>query len=119
MDKDLISRFRDRLLHDRQSLQEMSQTSEDAAETVELDQTRQGRLSRMDALQGQAMSLAALNRRKTELKNIDQALERIENDDYGYCQECGEEIAVQRLEFNPTVTHCIHCAEKLEDKDKE
>lgn len=119
MDKSSITRFRDRLLQDKQSLLEMSQTSEDAAETVELDQTRQGRLSRMDALQGQAMSIAALNRRKEELKKIDQALERIENDDYGYCQECGEEIAEKRLQFKPTVTRCIHCAEKLEAKNQE
>ena len=119
MDKSSITRFRDRLLQDKQSLLEMSQTSEDAAETVELDQTRQGRLSRMDALQGQAMSIAALNRRKEELQKIDQALERIKNDDYGYCQECGEEIAEKRLQFKPTVTHCIYCAEKLEAKDQE
>lgn len=117
MDETTRLKFRDRLLRYKQSLQETSQTVEEAAETVELDQSRQGRLSRMDALQGQAMSVAAMNRRNMELARIDQALQRIENDDYGYCLQCGEEIAEKRLEFNPTVTHCIHCAEKLESRE--
>ena len=112
-EKELIE-FKDRLLQYRQSLLETSEANESAADTVELDQTRQGRLSRMDALQGQAMSIAALNRRNKELKKVDQALERIQDNDFGYCEMCDEEIGAKRLEINPTVTHCIHCAEKLE-----
>lgn len=114
MDEKTRSKYREILLRYRQSLDEMSQAGEEAAHTVELDQTRQGRLSRMDALQGQAMSIAAMNRRQMELVRIEQALQRLAEEDYGYCLLCGEEIAEQRLEFNPTVTHCIHCAEKLE-----
>ena len=117
MDEKKYPKFRARLLEYKKSLQDMSQAAEEAAETVELDQTRQGRLSRMDALQGQAMSIASLNRRNLELGKIDQALERLDNEDYGYCLECGEEISEQRLDFNPTVTHCIHCAEKLETEE--
>ena len=59
MDDKQIAKFRALLLQHKQSLQETSETNESAAETVELDQTRVGRLSRMDALQGQAMSIAA------------------------------------------------------------
>jgi len=86
----------------------------DGAETVELDQARQGRLSRMDALQGQAMSIAAKNRRNQELANIERALQRIEDGSYGFCQRCDNEIPVQRLEFDMTVLYCIDCAEQLE-----
>lgn len=118
MDNKQIEVFREQLLRNKQLLLDASKTNEGATETVELDQTRQGRLSRMDALQGQAMSIAASNRRLTEIKKIELALERIENGDYGFCQLCDEEISMQRLEFSPTVTHCIHCAEKLEAESK-
>lgn len=114
MDENQLTAFK-KLLHERRSqLLETASISEDAAQTVELDQTRQGRLSRMDALQGQAMSLAAKKRRELELKKIETALARIEDGDFGCCQMCGDEIAVKRLEFDLTAKHCINCAEKLE-----
>ena len=68
----------------------------------------------MDALQGQAMSIAAKNRRELELKKLEVALARLEHGEYGDCQMCGKPILVKRLEFDLTVDHCISCAEKLE-----
>ena len=114
MDEDQLAEFQQHLEERRGQLLASAQVNEEAAQTVELDQTRQGRLSRMDALQGQAMSIAANNRRKQELKNIEIALNRIEAGDYGYCLMCGNEIALKRLQFDLTATHCINCAEKLE-----
>ena len=94
--------FRALLVSLRDSLQDIEQTGEEAAQTVELDQTRVGRLSRMDAMQAQAMSQAT-NRRRTEtLRSIEAALRRIERDEYGECDECGEFINVKRLEVDPT-----------------
>ena len=77
---------------------------------VELDQTSVGRLSRMDAIQVQAMALASEQRRKAELQRVRSALERIDTDDFGYCDVCGEEIAAARLENDPAVRTCIGCA---------
>jgi DnaK suppressor protein len=77
---------------------------------VELDQTRQGRLSRMDALQGQAMAQETERRRQAELKRIEAALARIKSGDFGYCLSCDEEIAAKRLEFDPSVSLCVDCA---------
>ncbi|GAK32845.1 MULTISPECIES: TraR/DksA C4-type zinc finger protein [Iodidimonas] len=77
---------------------------------VMLDQSSVGRLSRMDAIQGQAMSSAVRQRRENTLKKIDQALQRIDDGDYGYCITCGEEIASQRLEIDPTASQCTSCA---------
>lgn len=90
----------------------MVETAKASANTVELDQTRQGRLSRMDALQQQAMSQETNRRREQELQRITAALARIESGDYGYCVTCGQEIDFGRLEINPTATQCIRCAEK-------
>jgi len=79
-------------------------------EVVTLDQQSVGRLSRMDALQSQAMSVAAQARRAAQKTQLEQALGRLDDPDYGYCVECGEEIAQKRLEFNPAVLLCIACA---------
>ncbi|MEM8743051.1 MAG: TraR/DksA C4-type zinc finger protein [Pseudomonadota bacterium] len=101
---------KDILLTRRKELQELSAGSADARETVTLDQQSVGRLSRMDALQQQAMAQATERQRAAELIKIEQALERISEGDYGYCVECGEDIPVKRLEIDPAVAQCIRCA---------
>jgi DnaK suppressor protein len=72
---------------------------------VELDQTRVGRLSRMDAIQQQAMAQAVHARATARLQQIGAALARIETGDYGYCQNCGGRIGA-----DPAVATCIGCA---------
>jgi DnaK suppressor protein len=103
------------LLNLQDELQQVDESSREAASTVELDQTRVGRLSRMDALQGQAMSKATRQRRETELRRIAVALKRIESGDYGYCLECDEEIAPARLDIEPAAPLCINCASKRDN----
>lgn len=109
-----LAHFRRLLLQRRDERLQLEQTGKEAADTVELDQSKVGRLSRMDALQAQAMSQEGERRRALELRRIEAALRRIEEGDYGYCLECGEPIALQRLEFDPAVTLCVACAEKRE-----
>ncbi len=106
--------YRRRLEALRQELTGLKQTGDEAAGIVELDQTSVGRLSRMDALQGQAMSQERGRRREIELRRIAAALQRIEQGDYGYCVNCDEPIARKRLDFDPAATQCIACAEKAE-----
>ena len=98
----------------RQALEETARASAGSREPVELDQTRVGRLSRMDAMQGQAMSQELERRRKLELVRIDAALERVKAGDYGYCASCDEPIAPKRLELDPAAPLCIACARKAE-----
>ena len=87
-----------------------------SSEIVELDQARLGRLSRMDALQAQAMSQASDQRREMMLRKITAAIGRIENDSFGACQTCDEAISRKRLEFDPTALLCIDCASAAESK---
>ena len=98
------------LLECRQALVKLDEGAEGARRPVELDQTRVGRLSRMDALQGQAMAQETARRRDNELARIDAALKRIEEDEYGYCLACGELIAAKRLDLDPTAAVCVTCA---------
>ena len=94
----------------QQELQALAASSADARKPVELDQTSVGRLSRMDAMQGQAMALETEQRRKNELTKIDSALIRMNEDEYGYCLSCGEEISPKRLDLDPAIATCIDCA---------
>jgi len=107
-----FAHFRDLLLARRVDLQAVMDSAAGSARPVELDQSRVGRLSRMDALQGQAMAKETERRRGMELQRIASALARIEDEDFGYCVSCGEEIPLKRLELDPAVTTCITCAGK-------
>ena len=82
------------------------------AAPVELDQGRVGRLTRMDAMQQQAMSQAAARLADLERQRIQSALGRMQSGDYGYCIICDEEIAEGRLEFDPSILTCISCAKE-------
>jgi DnaK suppressor protein len=82
----------------------------DSRDTVELQQDSVGRLSRMDAIQQQAMAQATGRRREAEKARIASALKRLEEGDWGYCIKCGEEIAEARLRHDPSAPLCIVCA---------
>ena len=79
--------------------------------TVELDQTTVGRLSRMDAMQQQAMHIANDARRQQRHMALLAALKRMDAGDYGYCHHCDEEIGAGRLAIDPAVTLCVHCTQ--------
>lgn len=106
--------MRDKLLKLRAELESVAAAGDESAAIVELDQTKVGRLSRMDAMQAQEMAKASAQRRKQMLRGIEAALKRIDDDEYGYCQECDEPINPKRLEFDPTALLCIDCASKAE-----
>lgn len=98
------------LLSRKAELQAIMKASAEDEKPVELDQSRVGRLSRMDALQGQALAQETVRRRKNELSRIDAALTRVDAGNYGYCVNCDEEISVKRLAVDPSTPLCIDCA---------
>lgn len=109
-----LQRFKLLLLKQKAELLKAGETGQQAEQVVELDQARVGRLSRMDALQAQAMSLETGRRRRMHIVEIDAAIERVSAGDYGECFECGEDINPRRLEADPSASLCIRCAELLE-----
>ena len=94
----------------RAELRQAEQSGSAAERTVELDQARVGRLSRMDAMQAQAMSIETGRRRREKLRQIDAALQRIQSGAFGHCLECDVPIGPGRLAADPTVILCIECA---------
>lgn len=109
-----IAHFRSLLLQNREELLSLTETRNAATATVKLDQSSVGRLSRMDAMQQQAMAQSSRQRAELTLKRIEAALGRCDNDSYGYCLDCGEPIDRRRLEFDPVSTLCIGCAQARE-----
>ena len=103
-----------RLLARRDELRHLAESAREARQPVELDQSRVGRLSRMDALQGKAMALETDRRRQVELRLIEATLGRVASGDYGFCLSCGEDIAAKRLALDPTASLCIDCAQILD-----
>lgn len=110
MNESEIARFRTRLLADLADLDTQDDAGAEGQKTVTLDQQSVGRLSRMDALQQQAMSKATAARRGQLRQRILAALARMDEGEYGFCTECGEEIPVKRLDLDPTVPTCVSCA---------
>ena len=86
-----VSQRRERILQLRDELRTLKQFAGDAASTVELDQSRVGRLSRMD------------------LVRIEGTLRRLEAGSYGVCYSCQEPIDEQRLTADPLAMRCVGC----------
>lgn len=114
MTDDFNARMRARLIELRDELEALVATGDASADVVELDQTRVGRLSRMDALQAQAMAQESGRRRAATLRGIAAALARLDSGEYGVCQSCDESIPRPRLEFDPAARMCVECASNAE-----
>lgn len=65
------------------------------------------------------LELRTRDRERKLVKKMDDALESIENGEYGYCVECGAEIGIRRLEARPTATQCIDCKTIEEIREKQ
>lgn len=101
--------FRARLLAELAAARESLGSSAASAKTVTLDQTSVGRLSRMDALQQQAMAQGMSLRLERRIQGIEAALARFEAGSYGLCCQCDDEIAEARLESDPAAVFCAAC----------
>ena len=71
-----------------------------------------GRLSRLDAMQMQQMALAGKRRLEDERRGLESALKRIASGHYGRCQLCGQDISIERLEYQLSAVSCVPCLEK-------
>ena len=100
----------------RAQLQALLADEGGTTDTVELDQSTQGRLSRMDAMQRQEMAKAERRRAKIRLGRVEAVLESYGDPqvDLGSCRDCGEPIPLPRLRALPDALFCVPCAEQHE-----
>jgi len=101
---------RQRLESELRDVEAMRADTAGDRQPVELDQQSVGRLSRMDALQVQAMAQATEERRRQRAGKVRAALRRLDEGLWGECVGCGEEIAPARLALDPAAATCIACA---------
>ncbi|ABE76117.1 MULTISPECIES: RNA polymerase-binding protein DksA [Psychrobacter] len=66
-----------------------------------------------------ALTLRTRDRERKLIRKIDKSISEIENDDYGFCETCGVEIGLRRLEARPTATQCIDCKTLSEIKERQ
>jgi DnaK suppressor protein len=110
MDAAQLAAFRAQLEAMLADLEREDAAGAEGRRTVELDQQSVGRLSRMDALQQQAMAKAQAGRRAVMRRRIAATLRRMDEGEFGYCEVCGEPIPAARLKLDPTLPRCVACA---------
>jgi DnaK suppressor protein len=84
-------------------------TSAGSAAPVVLDQSSVGRLSRMDAMQQQAMAKATRQKAQLRLTQCKSALSSFDRGEYGLCRKCEEPIGCPRLSAKPEAPFCLEC----------
>lgn len=109
-----VQQFRGRLEAELAQVRETLVRADVAAGTVMLDQSSVGRLSRMDALQQQAVAQDSQERLRLRARRIEAALARIEAGTFGRCCHCGEPVEPPRLALDPTSVFCADCQEDRE-----
>jgi DnaK suppressor protein len=113
---DEIAELRDDLVQLKAELAQTLESAAESGEPVALDQSAVGRLSRMDAMQVQAMAQANLRSLKLRLDLIGQALRLMEDYEYGICRRCAEPIGYRRLKAKPESPFCLSCQGAIEQR---
>lgn len=103
---EMRARYEPRLRYELADLKCASAWTSGGRHPVELDQRSARCLSRWDAFQGQPIAAEA---RRHRIRAIEDALERLAEDNFGFCNECGGFIGKKRLDRDPTVTCCAQC----------
>ena len=94
VDRDKIDpdRYRERVADELASIEALMETTADDQNPVQLDQQSSGRLTRMDAMQRQAMAAETQRRRKLRRLQLEQALKRIDDGEFRYCASCSDDF---------------------------
>lgn len=108
--QDELAELREELERQLARLERSMESSQAALEPVELDQSRVGRLSRMDELQNQSLTRNLHEREEIRLTLIRNALARMDGGSYGVCEACGAGIPYERLLVFPEATECGNCS---------
>ncbi|MEE0986905.1 MAG: RNA polymerase-binding protein DksA [Succinivibrionaceae bacterium] len=66
-----------------------------------------------------ALELRTRDRERKLMKKIEKTINKLDSDDFGYCEDCGEEIGIKRLEARPTADLCVNCKHLAEIKEKQ
>ena len=107
--------LREQLVELVTELENSLQASVNTTAPVVLDQSSVGRLSRMDAMQQQAMAKATRQKAQLRLTQCKAALSAFDRDEYGLCRKCEEPIGYRRLSAKPEAPFCVQCQRAADD----
>ncbi|MGL1832074.1 TraR/DksA family transcriptional regulator [Rhodocyclaceae bacterium SMB388] len=109
-----LDEYRQRLTDELASVHDDLIEAKQAAGTVVLDQSSVGRLSRMDAMQQQAMAQGIMTRLDVRRRKLQAALARVQSGEFGLCCQCGAELEAERLRHDPSAVFCADCMAERE-----
>lgn len=101
--------LQEKLLKEKEKVEKRIKSLKDLTKSIEPDNAI-GRVSRMDAINNKSVNDAALRTAQNKLQSIQNALENIDDKDFGNCKRCGQPIQMGRLVIMPESTRCIKCA---------
>jgi DnaK suppressor protein len=110
--------FQERALLELAEVERALGNAEAGGSVVPLDQSRVGRLSRMDALQQQGMASGLKERLMLQKRRLQATLERMRNGRFGICCECEDVIPLERLRANLAAPFCAYCQEEIDERRK-
>jgi len=114
MDKKTVTYLKNRLIRELEDLQQGENCNLNALEGS--DESLPDLVDRASSLIDRSLSQSMCDRQNFRISMIEEALEDIENGEYGICRHCGENIAVKRLKANSIARHCITCKSAMENR---
>jgi len=117
MKKSDLKKFKELLLERRQAITQTTETISEQSVVFDPDDLAD-EVDLATSETDQAVNLKLRDRERILVKKIDKAIQKIENGDYGECEECGEQIGLKRLEARPVTDLCIKCKEEQEAREK-
>lgn len=116
MEKELKEKFRDQLNDKRAEI--LDEAGKTLSEMTDQNSNIPDPNDRATVESGRSFELRIRDRERKLLSKIEEALQRIDDSEYGYCEDCGEVIGTKRLEARPVTTLCIDCKTIQENKEK-
>lgn len=111
MDSRERTKLKEKIILERAALEKEIVSLKEQAKPVPPDNAI-GRLTRMDAIQAKSVVEAVLNEARIRQSKLETALGRIDDDEFGICMDCGEDIPMARLELVPEALKCVRCADR-------
>lgn len=105
-----IAKFEERMKTELESVIASLEQTVEATATVEPSQSSSGPVSRIDAIQQQAVAIGLQNRLQLRRRKLEAALGRIASGHYGNCCECQDKLELDRLEADAATVFCLDCA---------
>ncbi len=108
-----LKKIKDKIIQDIQIMGKEIDDLQDKTKPITPDVSL-GRLTRQEMIQEQQVNMHALHEAEIRVNKLKYALQKVDKEGYGICNECEEEISFNRLMILPESTHCVSCMNELD-----